>query len=230
MGKREGAHMLEWLEWFFDCAEFAGTIAFAASGAMMAIDRELDMFGVIFLGVVTAVGGGILRDIILGITPPGAFRNPAYVALAAATALAVFLFAWRHVRLYRKEYRHLGRVVGLLDAIGLGIFGVVGVEAAISRGYGESLFLCVFMGMTTAVGGGMLRDMLSRTVPAVLHKRIYAVASILGCLVYYAIRQTRVSMPFAMVAGMAVTVAVRAVASHFRLDLPIVPVERTDDR
>ena len=81
------AAVLEWIRTFFYCTEFVGTVAFAASGAMIAIERELDMFGVIFLGVITAVGGGILRDVILGITPPSAFRDPVYVAVAAVTAL-----------------------------------------------------------------------------------------------------------------------------------------------
>ena len=214
--------MLNWIEAFFYIVEIVGTVAFAASAAMIAIDRELDMFGVLFLGICAATGGGMMRDLFLGITPPGAFRDPTYVAVGAATALIVFLFAWRNKRLYRREYALLDRVVNLLDAIGLGMFGCVGVEAAMARGHAGNVFLCVFMGMTTGVGGGILRDLLSMAVPAVLKKRIYAVAVILGCLVYYGLRRTPLPLPWAMMAGMLVTLVIRLCAAYFRWDLPIV--------
>ena len=214
--------MLNWIEAFFYIVEIVGTVAFAASAAMIAIDRELDMFGVLFLGICAATGGGMMRDLFLGITPPGAFRDPTYVAVGAATALIVFLFAWRNKRLYRREYALLDRVVNLLDAIGLGMFGCVGVEAAMARGHAGNVFLCVFMGMTTGVGGGILRDLLSMAVPAVLKKRIYAVAVILGCLVYYGLRRTPLPLPWAMMAGMQVTLVIRLCAAYFRWDLPIV--------
>jgi len=96
--------MLEWFERIFECAEIIGTIAFAASGAMIAIDRKLDLFGVLFLGITVAVGGGMTRDVLLGFTPPSAFRNPVYVAVAAVTALVVFLFAYLKRVEYKKRY------------------------------------------------------------------------------------------------------------------------------
>lgn len=221
--------MLDWIQTFFFIVEIVGTVAFAASGAMIAIDRELDMFGVLFLGVAASTGGGMLRDLFLGITPPGAFRNPTYVAVGAATALAVFLFAWRNKRLYRREYALLDRVVNLLDAIGLGMFGVVGVEAAMAMGHEDNLFLCVFMGMTTGVGGGILRDLFSMAVPAVLKKRIYAVAVILGCTVYYGLRCAALATPAAMAVGMLVTLSIRLCASRYRWDLPIVHMREDDE-
>ena len=214
--------MYEWLQTVLDCAEIIGTAAFAASGAMIAIDRELDLFGVLFLGITAAVGGGITRDLFLGATPPGAFRNPAYVAVAAATALAVFLFAWLRQAQYRREYGRLDHIVELLDAIGLGVFGVIGVEAAMSAGHGNNMFLCVFMGMTTGVGGGILRDVFSRAVPAVLHKRIYAVAVIAGSMAYYGLRMTRLPIVAGMIAGSLITIAIRLCAAHFHWDLPVV--------
>ena len=214
--------MYEWLQTVLDCAEIIGTAAFAASGAMIAIDRELDLFGVLFLGITAAVGGGITRDLFLGATPPGAFRNPAYVAVAAATALAVFLFAWLKQAQYRREYVLLDHVVELLDAIGLGVFGVIGVETAMAAGHGGSLFLCVFMGMTTGVGGGILRDVFSRAVPAVLKKRIYALAVIAGSMAYYGLRQTRLPIVAGMIVGALVTIVIRLCAAHFRWDLPVV--------
>ncbi len=214
--------MLEWFEKFVTCAEIIGTAAFAASGAMIAIDRELDMFGVLFLGVTAAVGGGILRDLFLGITPPSAFHDAIYVSVAAAVALAVFLFAWLNQRQYCRRRALLDRIINLLDTVGLGIFGVVGVETSVSMGHGDNMFLCVFLGMTTAVGGGILRDVFSHTVPAVLKKRIYAVASILGCLTYLLLCRALLPNPAAMLAGVAVTVAIRLCSTHYRWDLPVV--------
>ena len=214
--------MLQWLETFFDFAEIAGTIAFAASGAMIAIDRELDMFGVLFLGITAAVGGGIVRDVLLGALPPGAFRNPVYVGVAAVTALAVFLFAWLNQRQYRRGSGRIDRLMNLLDAVGLGIFGVIGVETAMGMGHGDDLFLCVFMGMTTGVGGGILRDMFSREVPAVLKKRIYAVAVIAGSLLYYVLRRAGVATPAAMISGMLAVLLIRLCAARFHWNLPVV--------
>ncbi|MDO4867509.1 MAG: trimeric intracellular cation channel family protein [Clostridia bacterium] len=218
--------MLDWLEAMLHVAEIVGTVAFAASGAMMAIDRELDLFGVLFLGITAAVGGGIVRDLFLGITPPGAFRNSIFVAVAAVTAIVVFLYAWLRKNQYKRHYLQLDHAINLVDAIGLGVFGVLGVEAAMNAGHGDNLFLCVFMGMTTGVGGGILRDVFSRTVPAVLHKRIYAVAVIAGSLVYYGIRQTALPVLVSMIAGTTVTVVIRICSSHFRWDLPVVRLEK----
>ena len=214
--------MLGWFQTFYECAEIVGTVAFAASGAMIAVDRELDLFGVVFLGITAAVGGGIVRDLFLGILPPGAFRSPVYVAVAAAVALAVFLFAWRKQRQYRNSFGRMDRVVNLLDAVGLGLFGVIGVETAMGMGHGDNLFLCVFMGMTTGVGGGILRDVFSRAVPAVLQKRIYAVAVIAGCALYYLLRRAGVSTPPSMIAGMLTVLVIRVCATRFRWNLPAV--------
>lgn len=218
--------MLEWFETFFECAEIIGTIAFAASAAMIAIDRELDLFGVLFLGIIAAVGGGIMRDLFLGYAPPSAFRNPVYVAVAAATALAVFLFAWFNQRQYRRRFALMDRIINLLDAVGLGIFGVIGVETAMEMGHSANAFLCVFMGMTTGVGGGILRDLFCQTIPAVLKKRIYAVASIAGCIVYFWLRHTALSMTFAMLAGMLVTLLIRICSTRYHWDLPIVHMDK----
>ena len=212
--------MLDWFQMFFECAEIIGTVAFAASGAMIAIERELDMFGVAFLGIFAAVGGGIMRDLMLGIMPPSAFRDSTYVAVAVVTALVVFLFAWLDQRRYRKRYALMDRIINLLDAIGLGIFGVVGVETALGMGHQDNVCLCIFMGMTTGVGGGILRDLFSQTVPAVLKKRIYAVASIAGCTVYYLLRHTSLASALAMLTGTLITILIRLFSTHYHWNLP----------
>ena len=222
--------MFNWLEWFFVLAEIVGTVAFALSGAMIAIDRGLDLFGVFFLGIAAAVGGGVTRDILLGILPPGAFRHPIYVGVAAASALVVFLFAFLRRGTYQHNRLRLDAWINLLDALGLSIFGVIGVEAAISRGFGDNVFLCVFMGMTTGVGGGILRDVFSREVPAVLKKHIYAVAVIAGSAVYCALRRTPLPTPLATAISMAVTLLIRMLSTHYRWNLPSVTLPESRDK
>ena len=212
--------MQDFFWYFFYCLEIIGTVAFAASGAMLAIDRDLDLFGVLLLGVTTAVGGGVMRDVLLGIFPPNAFSNSIYVAMAFATSLAVFLFAYLKEEPYWKQRAKMDRVVNLLDAIGLGIFSVAGAQMAMNRGFSDNAFLCIFIGMMTGVGGGILRDMMSQAIPFVLKKRIYAVASIAGAGTYYALAQADISRSGAMLAGVILTVAIRMLATYYAWDLP----------
>lgn len=130
----------------FFIVEILGTIAFAISGAMIAIDRELDVFGVIILGCVTACGGGILRDMILGQTPPMSFINPVYLTTAAVSAIVVFVYTkYRHKRITDKH--QVGKLqldfdmpLNIIDAAGLGIFSVIGVQNTVNAGYGENMF------------------------------------------------------------------------------------------
>jgi len=217
--------MQHWLEFIFDLAEIVGTVAFAASAAMIAIDRKLDLFGVLFIGITAAVGGGILRDLFLGYTQLSAFRNPVYVGMAAATALAVFVFAFFNRSLYKRHYLMLDKIINWLDAVGLGIFGVIGVETAMGMGHGDKMFLCVFMGLMPAVGGGILRDVFTQVIPAVLNRRVYAVASIAGCVIYYILRRAGAGLTICMLVGMAVTVVIRICASHYKWHLPKVNLE-----
>ena len=205
---------------FFDAAQIIGTVAFAASGAMLAIDRDLDLFGVLFLGVITAVGGGAIRDLLLGSFPPVAFRDATYVLVAFVTALIVFLLAAMGNVRYWRERDAMDRAFNLLDAVGLGIFSAVGAQTAMSAGFSGNAFLCVFMGMTTGVGGGILRDLLSKTVPAVLKRRIYAVASIIGAATYFYMVKLSAGAPVAMLAGMLITVLIRMLATHYAWNLP----------
>lgn len=208
---------------FFHSAEMIGTVAFAASGAFLAIDREMDLFGVIFLGVITAVGGGILRDVLLGVTPPGAFVSPTYTVVAIFTALVVFLLAELLNHGYWANIQRVDRAFNLLDAIGLGAFSVVGVQTAVGRGFLGNGFLCVVMGMTTGVVGGILRDVLGGITPAVLRKRIYAVASLMGAWLYYELTRLNVDGSVSVLAGMGLTLAIRMLAAHYQWRLPKVP-------
>lgn len=210
------------LQYLFEGSEVVGTIAFAASGAMMAIDRDLDLFGVVFLGVITACGGGILRDVILGTFPPNAFSSPVFVFVSAVTSVAVFMFAYLKGARYEKGRKHIDHDMNFIDAVGLGIFSVIGAQVAMRKGYADNSFLCIMMGMSTGVGGGILRDLLSRQIPAVLYKRIYAVASIVGAAIYYGMMNIGIAEPISMLGGMVLTVTVRMLATHYLWDLPIV--------
>ncbi len=199
--------------------ELLGTIAFAISGAMIAIDRELDLFGVLILGCVTACGGGIVRDVLLGQTPPQSFVNGIYLTVAAITGMLVFLSARYRRRTHPAPPPHIyDFMLNLCDAAGLGIFSAIGVQNTIAAGYGDNAFFCIFLGVCTGVGGGTLRDMMSGAIPAIFRRHVYALASIAGAVVYYYVR------PFGYGLAMGVTillvVALRLLASHYRWSLP----------
>lgn len=135
--------------------EMVGTVAFAASGAMVAVDRAMDIFGVIVLGVTTAVGGGAVRDVILGIVPPAMFQHPVYTIVAMITSCIVFTILYLKKELLQGHHRETyDKVMLVMDSIGLGIFTVVGVNTGISHGYMEYTFLLVFLGTVTGVGEG----------------------------------------------------------------------------
>lgn len=196
--------------------ECLGTIAFAISGAMTAMKKQMDLFGVVVLALVTSVGGGVIRDLILGKTPPATFRNPVYAAIAAVTALIVCLpFVRKLFRRYQKVYDYL---LFLMDTIGLGIFTVVGVDTAFSHGHHYSTFLLCFVGVITGVGGGLMRDIMAGDTPYIFVKHIYAIASIEGALV--CIWMWGVSPMWAMFCGAALVILIRILAAHFHWGLP----------
>ena len=158
-------------------AEIIGTIAFASSGAMLGIRKNLDLFGVLVLGLCVAVGGGIVRDIILGRTPPGAFRDPVYALVALGTSALLFLLVYGKQEIMTSRYLTIyEQVMNYCDAVGLGIFTVLGVYTAHGEGY-DGIFFLVFLGMMTGIGGGLIRDILADTMPFILYKHIYAMAA-----------------------------------------------------
>lgn len=149
------------------------------------------------------------------------FYSGQYVLLSVAVALVIFLAArWSHGRITRFNV-WAERAFNLCDAVGLGIFAVIGTQAASRVGYADNIFLCVVMGMTTGVGGGVLRDMMCGDIPVVLRKHIYAQAAIAGSLVYdLPVRLHLLSVYSATLLGIAVTVALRLLARHYRWNLP----------
>lgn len=221
---------MEFTDLLIVITEIIGTVAFAVSGALVAIERRLDLFGVLFLGIVTALGGGTIRDILLGVFPPRAFYSYVYLAIAGLTALAVFLVVWVYHARYRAFQTPLKSINNIFDAVGLAAFSVVGSQLAVAQGYGDNPFLCVFLGMTTGIGGGILRDMMSREVPYVFQKHVYGVASILGSAAYWLVQRFTGSEPAAALTGVVLIVAIRICATLWRWNLPRVRLDDTEKR
>ena len=205
---------------FFLVCEWLGTAAFAVSGAMVAIDKGMDLFGVIFLAMITALGGGTLRDVFIGHFPPRMFTNYQFLALAVCCALVVFLLADLFKERYVQSEGGIERVNNVFDAIGLGVFAVSGARIGMEAGFADNAFLVTFLGMTTAVGGGMIRDVLLQRIPFVLNKRVYAVAAIAGALTYWGIEVVFLNPVLAYAVGWLVTVTLRMLATIYKWNLP----------
>ena len=200
--------------------EIIGAAAFAVSGAMAALEHEADIFGVIFLAVVTALGGGVIRDLLLGVTPPKMFVSYVYLAVAAVAALVVFADDYIRREKYRKHRDKLDSINNMFDAVGLAVFTVSGMNTAMQQS--DNVLLILVLGMSTGVGGGMLRDMMINKMPKVLRKRVYAVASLLGGGVYYGLFALGVHETIAAVSGMVVIIALRVLATVYKWNLPAI--------
>lgn len=199
--------------------ELIGIIAFAISGAIVALKKEFDLFGVIVLGVITAVGGGALRDVILGIEPPLMFKNSLYVFVAFLTSCISFLVAIISLK-FKKNKEIFKEMVNFFDAIGLGVFAVTGTNTAIMIGHAHNPFLAIFVGVMTGIGGGMLRDILAKEVPFVLYKDIYASAAIVGALIYYYLYTLQISPMISVSSAIIITILIRLLATYYHLGLP----------
>lgn len=204
----------------FFIVEIIGTAAFALSGAMTGLKYKLDVFGVVFLAVVTALGGGCTRDIILGRVPPAMFRDYRYMLAAVATALLAFLAAKFAGGEYRKNEGTLSSIANIFDAAGLGSFVVVGMEAGINAGYGDNGFFLVFLGLITCIGGGLLRDAFVVRMPGVLHKHVYALPCILGGVLYLILIRTAVSDLISIPAVIVFVFTFRMLATRYHWNLP----------
>ncbi len=205
------------MEIFIIALQLLGTVAFAASGALTAMKKKMDLLGVAVLGVVTAVGGGIMRDLILGITPPLAFRDPLYVLVAVATAGLLFIPWVRHHLLHNQPV--FDRALLFMDSIGLGVFTVMGIWSTLDFSPDRSTFLLVFVGVLSGVGGGILRDMLAGNTPYIFVKHIYASASFAGALVCALLWHVLPSY-LAMLLAAVLVLLIRLLSAHYRWNLP----------
>ncbi len=204
--------------------ELIGVAAFAVSGAMTAMEKKADMFGVVFLAVTTALGGGIIRDVLLGELPPKMFTSYTYVLVAVIASVVVFSDACIRIEKYRNNADKLDAVNNIFDAVGLAVFTVSGMNMAITANGIENPFLIVAMGMVTGIGGGMLRDMMLGSMVKVMRKRIYAVASLAGGVVYYMLLRLGIGDIVSAITGMLLIFVLRVLATVFKWNLPTVEV------
>ena len=204
----------------FFLIEAIGTIAFASSGAMTAIRKRLDLLGIIILGETTAVGGGMLRDILLGRVPPSLFINPVYVIMAFVTVLILFFIIRFNQQIMTGPYIvAYEKSMNIFDAVGLAAFTVTGIDTAAMAGYGEYHFLSIFLGVLTGVGGGVLRDIMAGQTPYILKKHVYACASLAGAI-FYVYLSGALGSNAAMVTGALLVIAIRLLATKYCWDLP----------
>ena len=203
--------------------ELIGAAAFAVSGAMVAIEKRADIFGILFLAVTTALGGGVIRDVLIGRIPPVMFVSYWYLLISVVAALAVFIDAYLRSEKYKLHLDKLDAVNNIFDAIGFAVFTVSGMNAAMP--VSDNVILVLFVGMCTGVGGGMLRDVMTNTMPKVLRKRVYAVASLLGGGLYYAMYALGVNQIVSLGCGMLLIFALRLFATIFKWNLPSVKLD-----
>ncbi|MCI8645196.1 MAG: trimeric intracellular cation channel family protein [Firmicutes bacterium] len=202
---------------FLMVLEIIGTVSFAVSGAITGLKKGMDVFGITVLGATTAVGGGIMRDILLGITPPAAFRDPRYMIIAIVSSVLIFIAQRKQVRMDgHKVYDVLLKAT---DSIGLGAFTVCGMNAAIEAGACDNYFLLVFVGVITGVGGGVIRDVLAGDMPYIFVKHVYASAAIIGAVVFV-ILHTFAPYYVSLSAGLVTIIVLRACSIKFKWNLP----------
>ena len=209
---------------FILITDIIGTVAFAVSGAMAGIRKKMDIFGVNILALLTATGGGIIRDLVMGSTPPAAFRNPFFVIIAAIAANITFIFVWwqhkNKKNVSDKTRAIYDKIFFWFDTVGLAAFTADGVHTGLLGSHASNAFLVIFLGVVTGVGGGVLRDVLSLEMPYIFVKHIYAIASIIGATATYLIFLGTGSAASAMLAGFFIVVGIRYLAARFGWNLP----------
>ncbi|GFO67096.1 membrane protein [Geomonas limicola] len=182
--------------------DLLGTVAFAASGALAGVRRGMDLLGVVVLGIVTATGGGVVRDLLLNDTPPFCFKNELYLYLALAASIVVFLTP--------RSFERMNRAMLLLDALGLGTFLVIGTSKALN--YHLGFMGAVIMGVMTATCGGLIRDTLSNEIPLILQREIYASACAVGGALFYLFYRLGLPSEVNLTVSAATVIAIRCTA------------------
>lgn len=217
---------------FYYILEIIGTVAFASSGAMIAIRKGMDVFGIIVLSIITAVGGGIFRDLVLGINPPIAFLKTIYSTVSIISAAAVIII---YKLIDKRKFLNMNflltyvKIISILDAIGLGIFTMSGVNLAWKMAYGSNRYLLIFVGMVTGCGGGVVRDLCAGAIPIIFTKNtIYAMASLLGAVAFIFSRQY-IRHHYAYLLGVIVVIVVRLLSMKYRWSLPDVRSDLIED-
>ncbi|NQZ44973.1 MAG: trimeric intracellular cation channel family protein [Flavobacteriaceae bacterium] len=195
---------------FYFAVDILGTIAFAISGVLVAMEKRLDPFGVLIIAFVTAIGGGTLRDMLIGNTPVVWMQDLTYVVTIVATVVFGVLFA--------KQLAYLRTSLFLFDTIGIGLYTLVGIEKGIDAGLLP--VMCIVLGTITASFGGVIRDILCNEIPVIFRKEIYATACILGGSSYFLFLKLPIEQPIAYALGIAMVIGLRLVAVRFGIKLP----------
>lgn len=212
----------------FSIVELIAVCTAAVTGVLAAAEIRADLFGAMVLGCTTAFGGGMIRDLLLGVTPPAALRNPMLLAVTAMVSLVVFVLEYcfadkaAGAALARESSRH-EQLLNALDALSLSMFVIVGIDAAQAAGYHDNAFLMIFVGVITGVGGGLLRDIIIRRVPLILQKRIYALAALLGAVIDVYLTKLGCASELSAVIAVCFILLIRFLAVQFRWNLPRYP-------
>lgn len=206
--------------------EYIGTIAFAISGAIIAIENKMDILGVMILGTTTAIGGGIMRDVIIGRDVPVVFDNPSYLLVSFITTVLVFVTFVILKKLEITKNKIYKIVLNITDSLGLGVFVIIGTTSTLNAGTTNHL-LVIFCSVLTAVGGGVLRDIMAAKIPGIFRKHIYCVVAIFGAVFFYTLL---INTPenvhnIITVSTILLVVIFRFLAFHFELNLPKVRIE-----
>lgn len=195
---------------FYLAIDILGTIAFAISGVLGAMEKKLDIFGVFIIAFVTAVGGGTLRDILLGATPVIWLQQPIYIlTIIGSVVFAVF---------FVKQLKYLRRSLFLFDTIGIGLYTMVGIEKGLAADLAP--IFCIALGTITASFGGVIRDILCNEIPVIFRKEIYATACILGGASYFVFKMLPIEVTYAYIGAILVVVLIRVIAVKFHISLP----------
>jgi uncharacterized membrane protein YeiH len=195
---------------FLYIIDILGTFSFAVSGAFLAMEKKLDPFGVLVLAFVTAIGGGTLRDMMIGNLPVSWLTNSTATIVIFASAVVTMFFG--------RYLKHLTTTLFLFDALGLGLFTVVGIKLGIEKDF--SAGVCITLGTITACFGGVVRDVLLNNIPLLFRKEIYAMACILGGLLYFLLRYFQMDADVVTIICIIVIFLIRVVAVRYNLSLP----------
>ena len=194
----------------FDFLDLLGTAAFAISGALFAIKKRMDTFGVLIIAFVTAVGGGTLRDMLIGADTITWMKDLNYIYVIFISVVLAIVF--------RKKIGYLSKSLFLFDTIGLGIFTIIGTEIGLQNDFHP--MICVALGMITATFGGVIRDTLSNEIPLIFQKEIYATACIIGATTYLILNKFQIDHNLIHILTTLMVITVRLIAVKFKLKLP----------
>jgi len=198
------------IDGFISILDYLGTAAFAITGASKAIEHKADIFGIIVLATVVGMAGGMTRDVIFGRFPT-AFADPIYIGITVIIGIAMFFL----YSFFKKRMN----VWLIFDAIGLGVFSIIGASIAYQI-VGLDFLPMLFGGIITAIGGGILRDVIVRDIPIVFVKEVYAIASIIGIVIFYAVLYYGGDMQVASIVGIVAATGIRLLAMKYNWNLP----------